>query len=108
MNYLMIPYQSQNLLHLKISNCAISIEEKTFQVDLGLNYTESLKLENRILEKSFELVEVGDLSTMKAYENIDGSNLSLQINLSLNSLADITLTNKEKEIIHQWKSGIRV
>nr|MBC7614245.1 DUF2817 domain-containing protein [Pseudopedobacter sp.] len=108
MNYLMIPFQSQNLLHLKICNCTISVGEKTFQVDLGLNYTESLRKENRVLEKSFELVEIGDLSTMEAYENIDASNLSVRTSFSLNNLADIVITNKEEEIIHQWKSGIRV
>jgi hypothetical protein len=108
MNYLMIPYQNQNLLHLKISNCTISIDEKTYQIDLGLNYSERLRAENRILEKQFKLVEFGDLSTLKAYENVDASHLSVQTNFFINNLADIILMNKEKEIIHEWKSGIRV
>ena len=46
-NYLMIPVQKKELFHVILKNCKVEDEEKTYQMDIGLNYTETFESESR-------------------------------------------------------------
>ncbi|MFC5283261.1 DUF2817 domain-containing protein [Pedobacter alpinus] len=107
-NYLMIPLQSQEMFHIKLTNCKIETGDKSYTVDLGLNYTEIFDTTSRTLKKCFTLTNVGDLSTQNAYVVIDSSEFLFNGSLMLNHPAEIELRNEHAQIVFEWKYGLRI
>ncbi len=107
-NYAMIPFQSQEMLHVKIENCAIIIDGQSYRVDLGLNYTEIFDSATRTVSKLYCLTDIGDLNTQKAYETLDASDLLWIGELTLNQPACLELRDRHAKVVCEWKSGIRI
>ncbi|MBD3748865.1 MAG: DUF2817 domain-containing protein [Sphingobacteriales bacterium] len=108
LNYAIIPSQSINSIHLKISNCHIKTKNGNFKVDIGLNYTSSFKPKERSLEKQFKIVELGDLKDLIAHQKIDAEDYVFEGDFEIERLANFKLKNESGEILHEWKLGTQI
>lgn len=107
-NYLMIPIQKKELFHIIIKNCTVEESGKTYQIDIGLNFTEIFDSENRKLNKQYLIMAIGDLSFKNAFEIIDAKDLIFIGNPKFEADANLTIKNTTQQIVAEWKSGIRI
>lgn len=108
LNYLMIPVQSQDMLHVKLTNCKIGTDENAYFIDLGINYIETFDHTSRTLNKCYSLSNIGDLSTQPAHTLIDAFGLIFTGSLILDHPAEIELRDIHGQVIFELKSGFKV
>lgn len=107
-NYLMIPIQKKELFHVILKNCTIDEQGKTYQIDIGLNYTEILDQKSRKLNRKYQIMAIGDLNFKNAFEIIDAKDLILLGNPKFESDATLSLKNTNQQIVAEWIAGIRI
>lgn len=106
-NYLMIPEQKKQLLHLMIRNCIIKKHQKAYTVSIGLNYEEVMAT-NRSLKKIWNIVDFGDLSTFTGLEEYNAKQCEVNAEIRIDEPANLILLDQDQEIIFKFEKGIRV
>ncbi|TKB97905.1 M14 family zinc carboxypeptidase [Pedobacter cryophilus] len=107
-NYFMIPVQKKELFHVLLKNCSIQNSDKSYKIDIGLNYTDIFDQKTRTLQKHYQVADIGNLSNYNAFETIDATSLILIGEPKFEQIANLELKNTNHQTIIWWKAGIRV
>lgn len=100
--YYSIPTNNKELFHLLIRNCKIAIANTLITADIGLNYTETVDLQNNHHQKTYTITDLGDLSTWNAYEIIEARGAIINAGITLG----ISPTLKIAGLLH-LENGIK-
>ena len=103
-NYLNIPENSKKIFHILIKN--VKIDEK--QISIGINYEENIIADDFTKTvKTFNIEDIGDLSSYGAYQVFEGQNLRIEGELIFNKPANFSLVENSKVIL-SFQNGIAV
>jgi hypothetical protein len=103
-NYLKIPQNTKNIFHILIRNVKIG-EQIT---SIGINYEENIIADDFTKTvKTFNIEDIGDLSSYGAYQVFEGQNLRIEGELIFNKPANFSLVENSKVIL-SFQNGIAV
>ena len=100
-DYASIPKNNKSIFHLLIHNISLS----GIKTSIGINYKPWPAKDGTSINKFYTIEDIGDLSTLQAYEVYDANNHEVKGEITFDTPANFDLIQKQ-EIILSFKKGI--
>jgi hypothetical protein len=100
-SYFSIPENDKKHYHLVLKNCKITSPNGAYTVDVGLIADEQLNPDQRSVNYTYQVEDVGDLSGYYGYEEIEASNYNLILTrpLIVGESADLILQDQLNTVL---------